>query len=249
MKKSDWYGLGTSLVLHLLLLLGFGLMTLGVTEPDPIGFLEVEFGPISSGQPVQKAEEDRPEIEEKAEPEPQVEEKASPPKEAKPVNLAKQTVDVKDEETVSTPKTETVSPVTQNNPARVDEPEPKPDPKPIKPLGGGATDGTTGETQGTQGTGDQEEKTAPYNIEGLDNRNPLSAPLPVYAEKVNAVIKVRVTVDPQGRITQVFPLIKGNPNLERAVRDALKRWRFNPLPPNAPQENQTGNIQFVFRLE
>lgn len=249
MRKSDWYGLGTSLVLHLLLLLGFGLMTLGVTEPDPIGYLEVEFGPISSGRPVQKAEENKPEIEDKPEPEPEKEEKASPPKEAKPVNLAQQEVEVQDEEKVSTPETETVSPVKQNNPEKVDKPEPKPEPKPVKPVGGGTTEGTTGETQGTQGTGEQEQKTAPYNIEGLDNRNALSAPLPAYTEKVNAIIKVRVTVDPQGRITQVFPLIKGNPNLERAVRDALQRWRFNPLPPNAPQESQTGTIQFVFRLE
>jgi protein TonB len=31
--------------------------------------------------------------------------------------------------------------------------------------------------------------------------------------------------------------------------DALQQWRFNALPPAAPQENQTGTITFTFRLE
>jgi protein TonB len=75
------------------------------------------------------------------------------------------------------------------------------------------------------------------------------APLPRYAEKVNAVIRVRVTVDPQGRIVRRLPLMKGNPALEQAVMEALARWRFNALPPDAPQENQTGTITFAFRLE
>ncbi len=31
MKRDDWYGMGTSLLLHLLLLLVFGILNLGVT--------------------------------------------------------------------------------------------------------------------------------------------------------------------------------------------------------------------------
>ena len=85
-------------------------------------------------------------------------------------------------------------------------------------------------------------------IEGL-TRSTVYAPVPTYAEKVNADIKVQITVDPSGRITRIFPLLKGNPSLERAVREALQRWRFNALPPNVPQESQTGSITFRFRLE
>ncbi len=250
MKDNDWYGMGASVLLHLLLLLAFGLMNLGVTEPEPIGYVEIDFGPIAEGRPVQRAVEDRPETPEpkKPEPKPQPDEKAAPPKEAKPVNLARQPKEIQDEEKVQTPETDKISPVTQNNPAEVEQPEPKPRPTPPKPLGGGATDGDTGETQGKPGTGQQEQKTAPFQIEGL-NRSTVYAPLPTYAEKVNVDIKVRITVDPQGRITQVFPLLKGNPSLEKAVQEALQLWRFNALPRNAPQESQTGTITFRFRLE
>ncbi len=107
----------------------------------------------------------------------------------------------------------------------------------------------TGENEtGDPGEGATEEASAPYNIEGLD-RDPEFAPLPSYTEKVNARIRVQITVNPEGRIVKRIPLIKGNPKLEAAVMDALQRWRFNPLPSEAPQENQTGTITFTFRLE
>jgi protein TonB len=72
--------------------------------------------------------------------------------------------------------------------------------------------------------------------------------LPQYTEQVNAVIRVRITVAPSGRVTRRIPLIKGNPGLEQAVMNALLNWRFNPLPPNAPQEEQTGVVTFRFQL-
>ena len=50
-------------------------------------------------------------------------------------------------------------------------------------------------------------------------------------------------------IVQRIPLLKGNPSLEKSVMETLSTWRFNPLPPNAPQEHQVGTITFRFRLE
>ena len=77
-------------------------------------------------------------------------------------------------------------------PAEVAEPEPQPEVKPaVQPLGGGDTGGTTGENAGTPGPGEDEEKSSPFNIEGL-NRSAVYSPLPQYAEKVNAVIKMRI---------------------------------------------------------
>ena len=250
MTKNDWYGLGTSLAVHAVLILLFGLMTTAASEPEPFGYVEVEFGPIASGQPVQRAVENQPEAPKQPDPEPErePEPQAAPPEEAKPVDLAKQTTQVKNQEAVETPETDVISPATQNNPTKVEEPEPKPEPEPVRPLGGGAEDGSTGETAGQEGSGQEEQRSAPFQIEGL-NRSTVYAPLPAYTEKVNADIKVRITVDPTGRITQVFPVLKGNPTLEKAVRDALQRWRFNTLPANAPQESQTGTITFRFRLE
>jgi len=220
-------------------------------EEEPIGFIEVEFGPISEGRPVQKAMQTRPErSEEKPDPEPVQEAppKVAPPIEAKPVDLPKPPAEVVDEEVIQTPKAETISPEKANNPEPVKKPEPETKPDPIRPLGGGAVDGTTGAEEGDEGAGAEERKTAPFQIEGL-NRVPVYSTVPVYRAQVNALIKVRITVDPQGRIVQRIPLLKGNPELEQAVMEALQRWRFNPLPPNAPQENQTGVVTFRFRLE
>ncbi len=250
MKRDDWYGMGTSLLLHLLLLLVFGILNLGVSEPEPLGYIEVEFGPVAQGRQVQRAVEDQPatEDEPEEEPEEEVEEKVAPPEEAKPVELPDPPEEIIDEEQVQTPETETISPSEQNNPAEVEEPEPVPEPEPVKPLGGGTPDGDTGEPEGDPGPAEDEQKTAPFQIEGL-NRSTVFTVNPAFPEKVNAVIKVRVTVDPQGRIVRIFPIQKGNPALERAVRDALQRWRFNTLPSNAPQVSQTGIITFRFRVE
>jgi protein TonB len=81
------------------------------------------------------------------------------------------------------------------------------------------------------------------------DRVTLTAPTPPRSVvKENAIIRVRITVGPDGRVVRRIPLIKGNPRLEQAVMDVLERWRFNALPDNAPQKNQTGTITFRFRL-
>lgn len=247
MEKNDWIGLGTSLALHILLLLGFSFLNLGATEQENIGYIEVEFGAFSDGRPVVNAREtpaeratQAPQPEPIPEPEP---EPVSPPEEARPVDLPDQVVD--DADRVTSNDTETISPEEQNN----DETDSDDDQsRPVTPLGGGATTGSDGETTGDDGEGDDDTRAAPFQIEGL-NRVPVTTPLPRYAEAVNATIRVRITVDPSGRVTQRFPLTKGSPALERAVMDALRTWRFNPLPPNAPREPQTGIITFVFKLQ
>lgn len=248
MNKDDALSFGISLALHALLLLGLAAMTPPDPEPEPLGYVEVDFGAFAEGRPVQRATTPRPEAPtEEPAPEPQPELRAAPPEVAKPVDLPEQTPIV-DEERVETPETETISPERQRNEAPVEKPEPTPDPQPVRPLGGGAEEGTRGANTGQDGTGNEEEKAAPYNIEGL-NRTPTYAPLPNYADRVNANIKISVTVDPRGNVIAQRPVLKGNPALEQAVMQALAQWRFNPLPPNAPQQNQTGIVSFRFRLE
>ncbi len=251
MKKNDWVGLGVSIAVHALVLLVLSVITMAAADEQPIGFIEVDFGPMAEGRPVERAPETRPApVEEPEAPEPEAVEppETAPPEDVKPVDLPDQPEPVVDEEVIDTPEAETIAPEEQSAPEEVAEPEPEPEPETVKPLGGGAVDGTAGASEGDPGEAADETKTAPFQIEGL-NRVPVSTSLPVFAEQQNAVISVRITVDPQGRIVRRIPLIKGNPALERAVMDALLRWRFNPLPPNAPQENQTGVITFRFRLE
>ncbi len=249
MNKNDWIGLGTSVALHAVLLLLFTFLTAAKPDQEQLGFVEVEFGPYAEGRPVQRSTTESPDAaeEEAEEPEDPTDE-ASAPTEAKPVDLPDQPEDLPDEDQVTTPETETISPEEQNNEADVNEPEPEPESEPVRPLGSGAVDGSSGNQSGIEGEASEEERAAPFEIEGL-NRDAVFAPLPVYGERVNATIRVRITVDPQGRIIRRFPLLKGNPSLEQAAMDALERWRFNPLPSNAPQEPQTGVVTFRFRLE
>ncbi|MGA7305004.1 MAG: TonB family protein [Rhodothermales bacterium] len=248
MSKNDWIGAGTSAAVHVLLLLVLLSLTTA-SEPLTAGYVEVEFGTFSQGRAVQRATK-LPEKETKDELRPDAENKQQPVPdkkvESKPVDLPDQPVVPDDPERIQSPDVDEVSPET---------PVKKPNPVQEDVISGGPTkavagqeDGSHGRETGTEGPGLDEHKAAPYVLEGID-RLPLRTQLPDYDEKVNAVIQVRITVDPRGRIVRVLPLRKGNPTLEQAVMQALRQWLFNPLEAAAPQENQTGTITFRFRLE
>lgn len=243
MRKSDWIGLGTSLGVHVLLLLLFSALTAIRPQPQPLGFIEVEYGDFARGRPVEATPEDTqaPETEpqeEEQQPETEAEPQEEPPAEetSQPVDLPEQTETPESEDNVPPPEEETIPPEPQDEPVETEASEET------------EADDASGADTGDEGEGNTEEKTAPYNIEGL-NRDPVFAPIPRYTEKVDATIRVRITVDPRGRIVRRIPLLKGNPELEQAVMEALQRWRFNALPANAPQEPQTGVVTFRFRLE
>ncbi len=249
MKRNDVVALGVSLVLHVALLILLSMTTIGASQYDPIGYIEVDFGPLAEGRPVQQSVEESPvdsdqtdDTVEDVEPQP-----PSAPEQARPVDLPDE-VDTPVDEKISTPEVDDISPEQQTNPEQTDDPNPQEEVIPASPREGGSTGGNTGAESGDDGAGTDAEASAPFQIEGL-NRTPVMAPPPPYAEKVNALIKVRITVDPQGRVVRQIPMLKGNPALEQAVMETLRGWRFNPLPPNAPQENQTGIVTFRFRLE
>ena len=249
MKRKDWLSWGASLVLHALLFLGF-LMVQSDPEPMPAGFIEVDFGPISTGRPVERTppqqvveDEQEPQEEVLAQEQTQVEEE----EEGRPVDLPDQPEPVPDPETVQSPDTEEIGvedPLTEERDRETQEARIAQEAR-----SGGDPDGTSGATSGDDGPGAEEEKTAPYQLEGLENRILLRELLPNYAEKVNATIQMQIIVDPQGNVRGVTPRRKGNPRLEEAVTQALRRWRFNPLQPNVPQENQIGIVTFHFRLQ
>jgi len=248
-KREDWTGLSISLGIHAVLFLMLSLLTAAANEDQPMGFMEVEFGAFSEGRPVQQAPE-REEVETTVEEEtPDTEERppVAPPEDIKPVELPDAELDVPDEEVIEAPEAESIAPEESQIEEEVVAEEPEPEREVVQPLGSGSLTADEGDTSGDDGTSNEEEASAPYQIEGL-NRAPISTPIPTYSEQVNALIRVRITVDPQGRIIQRIPLIKGDPNLEREVMNALLRWRFNPLPVDAPQENQIGVVSFRFRL-
>ncbi len=233
-------------MVHLLLILLF-LSVSATPERLAAGYIEVEFGDFSEGRPVQKVKptpveqepHDVPPAEKEQLPEPVLE------PDAKPVNLPDQPeIDVQPE--INSPQADEI----EHDPAE-QEPDRTMDATiAVAPTAAvqGQPDGDLGNQTGVEGRGADIEKAAPYVLEGID-RIPLRTQLPDYDEKVNAVIQVRITVDPSGRIVRVLPLRKGNPTLEQAVMQALRQWVFNPLGPGVPRENQTGTITFRFRLE
>jgi protein TonB len=238
MTRSDWIGLGASVLLHVGLALLAASLTASKPPPQKLGYVEVEFGKFSPGQPTDATDPEETETapeaqEETPEPEEEPTEAAEEP-ETEQVDLP--TEEQEPEETVPPTEEEAEPPESEPKTEETISDQQKPSEEP-------------GENEeGDPGEGATEQASAPYNIEGLD-RDPEFAPLPAYTEQVNARIRVRITVNPDGRIVRRIPLIKGNPKLEAAVMDALQRWRFNPLPPGAPQENQTGTITFTFRLQ
>lgn len=240
MDRSDWIGLSTTLGVHVAMLVIFSLLTAIRPQPQPLGFVEVEFGEFAEGRPVQATPEPTEEAASETtepEPEPETPQDEPPTEEAtEPVELPDQEEEVQDPESVPPPEEETIPP------------EPQPEDEQDAQQEENTSTSESGAESGADGEGSTEERSAPYNIEGLD-RDPVYAPLPAYPEQEDATIRVRITVDPRGQIVQRVPLLKGNPQLERAVMDALQRWRFNALPANAPQETQTGVITFRFRLQ
>ena len=249
-NKDDWSSMGGSLVLHLVLLLMLSLMIGAAAEETPVGFIEVEFGPFAEGRPVVNArpqpEAPTPEPEE-ADPQEEQQPAVAPPEEVRPVDLPEQVVEIDDPEVIDIPEAETIAPDESQTEEEIVDEVPQPETETIQPLGSGSLTDIGGDQPGDEGDSNEAQRASPFQIEGL-NRAPVYTPLPVYSEQVNAIIQVRIVVDPQGRIIRRIPLLKGNANLEKAVMDALLRWRFNRLPLNAPQENQTGQVTFRFTL-
>ncbi|MFA3781559.1 TonB family protein [Melioribacteraceae bacterium 4301-Me] len=75
--------------------------------------------------------------------------------------------------------------------------------------------------------------------------------LPQYPEGVSKEIdvKLKFTIMPDGTVGKIFPLIKADAKLEMAAINSLRQWRFEPLPPNAKQIEQSVVITFPYRLK
>lgn len=82
---------------------------------------------------------------------------------------------------------------------------------------------------------------------GGGNRIVLYKVLPKYPPNynVNAQIKLKFTVSPEGIVTSIVPLQKGDPVLERSAVEALRQWRFNRLKEN---KEMYGIITFTFKV-
>jgi len=110
-------------------------------------------------------------------------------------------------------------------------------------ISGNGLGGTPGSNAGS-GVG--------YSIEWTvgGTRRLLSGDIPKYPEGTNieAQIKIQTVVLPNGRVKSLQPAQRANLQLENAAIKELRLWLFEPLPPTAPQVEQTCVVSFLFRL-
>lgn len=63
-------------------------------------------------------------------------------------------------------------------------------------------------------------------------------------------VRLRVWVAPEGRVSRVEVVrLSGTPEMDKRAVEALKRWRFAPLPEGGSPVTQWGEITMRFRLE
>ncbi|MEW6653479.1 MAG: energy transducer TonB [Bacteroidota bacterium] len=58
------------------------------------------------------------------------------------------------------------------------------------------------------------------------------------------LLKFRFSIRPDGSVSKVFPIMKGDPDLELSTMNLLRRWRFEKLPTDADQIDQKVEISF-----
>lgn len=228
-------------------------------------FIEVEFGEFQTGSMTEFSEVENEEVatrpnpsevetEEPTEETPEVEDvpEESAVEDTKPVDLPDEVEEVI-EEAIETPVTEEIDPTQvaeENTEEEID----------IAPVAqedidtqegameSGDVDGATGDTDSDQGIGNDEDKSAPFELkwEGDIERAPMVQPLPTNTANTEAVITVRFEVRPNGTVGRIIPIKKMSPELEREVMSTLRTWRFSRLPGGVPQTVQWGSITFRF---
>lgn len=240
-KDEDWKGLGVSVAVHALLFLLFGLAT-ATTEHRLPGMVEVEFGRFETAQAPARSETPAT-VAAQTQPRPQPQAALRQPQAAPSPRLP---------QTRPTPEPERVPPPSPDR----DQPRPEGRQQPAAPAAqpaprdeaGGRPEAITGTTSAAIADGEATARRAPFDIDGLQDRNVVFFPLPSNpGARGTSVTAVCIGAD--GSVTSAFPAMRtGTPELDAAARQAILRWRFTPLPPAAPQTEQCGRITFRFTL-
>ncbi len=151
-------------------------------------------------------------------------------------------------------KTPTKTDITQSNnikPVKLassENPSKHPGDTPADKNIGAKNGSTTGTGLGETGTGKGKgEGLGEIEWGGGGNRTVLNKTIPPFPPGASsAQIRIRFTVLPDGTVGQMIPMQKGDPLLERAAMNALRRWKFNPISGDVVM---TGIIPFTFKLD
>ena len=84
--------------------------------------------------------------------------------------------------------------------------------------------------------------------EGVERHLVSAPPLPRVEIRNEADVRVRFWVSPRGEVTRTLLVQRGDPELDAAAMDYVRRLRFNPLPPG-DETVQWGTVTLRFRLE
>ena len=267
-NEEDRFALMVTGAVHLVLLVIFILYTFTIDQTVRPSFIEVEFGEFRSGTVAEQAEQKQKQVATRPNPSETEPEKPQPEKPvpvekqqtaseetAKPVDAPDQKQEIQ-EEVIKTPETDKVDPKEKTETKKQEDViiPPKTEQAEVQQEGAktsGDQQGTTGRMDADQGTGNETDKSAPYELkwEGDLERSPMVQPLPENTTGIEATITIRFEVKPDGTLGRIIPLRKMNPELEREVMRQLRSWRFSRLPSGVPQQSQWGTITFRFVLE
>lgn len=268
LKEEDRFALAVAGGFHVVLIIFFILYSFSLNQQVRPSFIEVEFGEFSSGTLAEFSQEQaeqvatrpdpsevEPENPQPEPPQPEEQPEATVEETTKPVDAPDQTEEVIAEE-LETPETDVIQPTEESS---VEEQEevtipPQTEQAEIVQEGeenSGDEQGNTGDMMADQGTGNEPERSSPYNLdfEGEIDRTPMVQPLPQNTADLEATISIRFEVNPDGAIGRIIPLRKMNPELENEVMRTLRSWRFSRLPSGVPQQPQWGTITFHFVLD
>lgn len=268
-NEEDRFALMVTGGVHVVLVVLFLLYTFTIQTNARPSFIEVQFGELQSGSPAEFAEQKNEEVATRPDPsetepenpdpattEPAEEQQETTEETAKPVDAPDQTEEVQEEQEVETPETDKVDPEAETAAEEQQEVTvpPKTEQDEVQQEGAessGDQQGNTGDLEADQGTGNEQQKSAPYELqwEGDIERSPMVQPLPSNPTDSEATLTIRFEVRPNGTLGRIVPLKKMNPELEREVLRTLRNWRFSRLPSGAPQQSQWGTITFRFVLE
>lgn len=268
LNEEDRFALAVSGALHISLVIFFLIYTFTISHNVRPSFIEVEFGEFRTGTAAEYSEqqaeevatrpdpsETQPEEPQPEKPQPEEQQQATTEETTKPVDAPDQTEEIQEEE-LETPETDKIEP--EEEPAREEQEEvtvpPKTEEAETVQEGvetSGDEQGNQGQVNADQGTGNEEDKSSPYNLsfDGEIDRAPMVQPLPENTADVEATLTIRFQVKPDGTIGRIIPLKKMSPELEREVIRTLRSWRFSRLPSGVPQQPQWGTITFRFVLE
>jgi TonB family protein len=257
-KLNGWIG---TIIIHALLIILFALMhvSLDVELPE---FVEVSWGTMTRQEPARPQQQ--PQVT-RAEREPVIAQRREAPATQRPVELPERRELQQDDDIIRLPERDRVDVAQRLSEERQQDPD---EMRERRERDAGsilgerdrfqlpATEDEHGESPLTTGSSPHQTDTdrdISYALEWIGDvtRKKVSGALPEYpaGANVEAVIRLRATVFPDGSVKAVHPVQRGNPRLEDAAQSAVRYWRFEPLSRTQPQVEQDCFITFHFTLQ